>query len=103
MTVLAATRAGRLARSGDPKRAGPYRITGHLVLGGMGAAHAGSTPRPRCRRKGAILREPSPVGPAHHRHETARTRAFGGAGLPVEALKAFEERYDAPILDGYGL
>ncbi|MES9558002.1 MULTISPECIES: hypothetical protein [unclassified Streptomyces] len=32
------------ARSGDPKRVGPYRIIGRLGSGGVGTVHAGLDP-----------------------------------------------------------
>jgi len=32
-----------------------------------------------------------------------RIAVSGGAALPVEVLKGFEERFDVPILEGYGL
>ncbi|MGW7459489.1 hypothetical protein [Streptomyces sp. NPDC054797] len=43
MLVLAGGRA-QPARSGDPKRVGPYRIIGRLGSGGMGTVHAGLDP-----------------------------------------------------------
>jgi long-chain acyl-CoA synthetase len=34
---------------------------------------------------------------------TLRVCLSGGASLPVELMRAFEERFDCPILEGYGL
>src|SRR5690606_25344437 len=35
--------------------------------------------------------------------EHLKVCASGGAAMPVELLKAFEAKFDVPILEGYGL
>jgi long-chain acyl-CoA synthetase len=43
--------------------------------------------------------------PEAHRYDLSSLRfcLTGGAPMPVEVLKAFEERYGVPVLEGYGL
>ncbi|MFE7774999.1 long-chain fatty acid--CoA ligase [Streptomyces sp. NPDC057445] len=48
----------------------------------------------------ALLAHPS-LSAAHKQH--LRLAASGGAAMPVEVLHAFEEAFDCPLLEGYGL
>ncbi|MGW1884607.1 long-chain-fatty-acid--CoA ligase [Streptomyces sp. NPDC001970] len=48
----------------------------------------------------ALLAHPSRSS-AHREH--LRLAASGGAAMPVEILHAFEEAFDCPLLEGYGL